>query len=35
MNKILEKIGIKDIFSSKADLSGINGDHDLYVSKVI
>eukprot|EP00828_Plagiopyla_frontata_P010614 TRINITY_DN1569_c0_g2_i1.p1 TRINITY_DN1569_c0_g2~~TRINITY_DN1569_c0_g2_i1.p1 ORF type:complete len:354 (-),score=56.16 TRINITY_DN1569_c0_g2_i1:34-969(-) len=35
MNEILKKIGIKEIFSSQADLSGIDGDSDLYVSKVI
>ena len=36
MNEILEKIGIKEIFQpSAADLSGIDGQKDFYVTKVV
>jgi len=33
LDRYLQELGIKDVYSpSKADLSGINGQHDLYVS---
>lgn len=35
MNEILEEIGIKEIFYPSADLSGIDGNKDLYVTKVV
>ena len=36
MKKVLMKMGMMDLFeASKADLSGISGRRDLYVSKII
>ncbi|NP_001268557.1 serine protease inhibitor A3N-like precursor [Mesocricetus auratus] len=35
MEGILSQLGIKEVFSSQADLSGITGDKDLRVSKVV
>ncbi|ERE72987.1 plasma serine protease inhibitor-like protein [Cricetulus griseus] len=35
MEGILSKLGIREVFSSQADLSGITGDKDLMVSKVV
>lgn len=35
LNPTLEKLGMKTAFTHKADLSGINGMKDLYVSKVV
>jgi len=33
LDRYLQELGIRDVYSpSKADLSGINGQHDLYVS---
>jgi len=33
LDEYLQELGIRDVYSpSKADLSGINGQHDLYVS---
>ncbi len=35
MNEILQKLGIKEAFSTKANFSGINGMRDLFLSSVI
>ncbi|XP_040598499.1 serine protease inhibitor A3N-like [Mesocricetus auratus] len=35
MEGILSQLGIKEVFSSQADLSGITGEKDLRVSKVV
>ena len=35
VNDALKKMGMKDMFSDKSDLSGMNGGKDLYVSQVI
>lgn len=34
-NESLKKLGMKDAFSRKADFSGMNGNKELYISKVV
>lgn len=35
LNSHLSRLGVKDLFSSKADLSGISGARDLFISKIV
>ena len=35
LSKVLSDMGMKDAFSPAADFSGINGEKDLYITKVI
>lgn len=35
LNKALETLGVKNIFTRNADLSGINGERNLFVSEVL
>ena len=35
LNSHLAQLGIEDLFNSKADLSGMSGTRDLFISKII
>ncbi|XP_039102483.1 leukocyte elastase inhibitor [Hyaena hyaena] len=35
LNSHLSRLGVKDLFSRKADLSGISGARDLFISKIV